>query len=211
MNSAVNLPAPQRERLPIAQRRAEEKLSQIVPDPAALRLLNTARHASSARQRVIWLQRAASAWSKPLQTVAACRKGCDHCCHIPLTVTQVEAELIGKAIGRRPTPPATSVHLLELGDHAQDWKTAQTQLQASAPAGPCPFLVDHQCGIYEVRPLACRVLLNLDDDELLCQKVEGVEVPVPYANAMQLKAHYLALQPAGVLADIRAFFPPQHS
>lgn len=197
----------QRERLPIAMHRAETKLASLGPDPAAARLLDTARKARSATQRVIWLQRAASAWSKPLQAVSACRKGCDHCCHIPLTISQTEAELIGRAAGRRPVVPAASIRLLELGDEEQDWQAAQEQLQAAAPKGACPFLVEHECEIHESRPLACRVLLNLDDDELLCRQVEGAEASVPYANAMQLKAHYLALQPAGVLADIRAFFP----
>ncbi|MDR6521622.1 Fe-S-cluster containining protein [Variovorax paradoxus] len=201
MSAAPELPALPRERLPIAMQRAETELVSLVPDPAASRLLDTAKKARNATQR------AASAWSTPLQAVSACKKGCDHSCHIPLTISQAEAELIGRAAGRRPVVPATSIRLLELCAERQDWQAVQEQLQASRPKWPCPFLVDHECEIHEARPLACWVLLNLDDDELLCRQVEGVETSVPYVNAMQLKAHYLALQPAGVLADIRGLFP----
>lgn len=203
----AELPPQQSERVPLAMRRAEEKLAKLQPDPAASRLLNTARKAGTATQRVMWLQRAATAWSKPMQEVAACRKGCDHCCHIPLTISKVEAEMIGRATGRSPQAPAAAIRLAELGDTEYDWQRAQAELQAAAPATSCPFLVNHACSIYESRPLPCRILINLDDDELLCRKVEGVDVPVPYADAMVLKAHYMALQPAAVLADIRHFFP----
>jgi uncharacterized protein len=205
----AELPPQQSERVPLAMRRAEEKLARLPPDPAASRLLNTARRAASATQRVMWLQRAASAWAKPMQEVAACRKGCDHCCHIPLTISKVEAELIGKATGRSPQTPITAVRLADLDNDGAAWQRAQAELQAAAPDTPCPFLVDHACSIYESRPLPCRILINLDDDELLCRKVDGVDVPVPYADAIVLKAHYMALQPAGVLADIRHFFPAE--
>ena len=71
----------------------------------------------------------------------------------------------------------------------------------------CPFLVDGSCSIYAHRPMACRTHLNLDDDDLLCRLVPGIKVPVPYADATQLKAFYLAAQPNAELADIREFFP----
>lgn len=203
------LPPQQSERLPLAMRRAEEKLAKLPPDPTASRLLDAARKAGSTTQRVMWLQRAASAWAKPMQGVAACRKGCDHCCHIPLTISKVEADVIGKAIGRSPRKPTAAVRLAELENDIAAWQGAQAELQAAAPDTPCPFLVDHACSIYESRPLPCRILINLDDDELLCRKVDGVDVPVPYADAMVFKAHYMALQPAGVLADIRDFFPDE--
>ena len=55
--------------------------------------------------------------------------------------------------------------------------------------------------------MACRLLLNLDDDDLLCRLVPDREIPVPYADATQLKALFLLAQAAVPLADIRAFFP----
>jgi hypothetical protein len=55
--------------------------------------------------------------------------------------------------------------------------------------------------------MACRLLLNLDDDDLLCRLVDGVEIPVPYANSGQLKTLFLMAQASSQLADIRDFFP----
>ncbi|RCW65155.1 hypothetical protein DES41_11379 [Pseudorhodoferax soli] len=55
--------------------------------------------------------------------------------------------------------------------------------------------------------MACRLLLNLDDDDLLCRLVPGQDIPVPYANSGQLKTLYLMAQASTPLADIRDFFP----
>ena len=71
----------------------------------------------------------------------------------------------------------------------------------------CPFLVDEQCSIYSSRPLACRLQMNVDDDDLLCRLVDGEDVRAPYVNVTE---HNLAaLQAFGMkvpLADIRDWF-----
>lgn len=197
----------QRERLPIAMQRASEKLRGVVPNPASDRLLATAKRAGSAGQRIAWLQRTASAWALPLQEVSACRKGCAHCCQHPVSITQAEAQLLGAAAGVKPARPTMSVLIAELGAEEGDWDRAQLLLRAAAPAGPCPFLADGACSVYESRPVACRTLINLDDDDLLCRKSDGPVGQVTYADNRVLKAYYLLLQPAGILADIREFFP----
>lgn len=200
------LPLAQRERMPLAMQRASDKLAALAPDDGAARLLRQALSARTANQRVVWVQRAASAWSAPMGVVAACRKGCAHCCHVPVTITDTEAALIGRAIGRKPALPVQAVRIDALTDEAAVL-AAEARLQAGWRGTPCPFLRDSACSIYAHRPTACRTLLNLDDDALLCELVEGVEVPVPYADARQIKSYFLALQPSATLADIRAFFP----
>ncbi len=206
--AAADLVQLQAERLPRAMKRAEEKLRNVTPSTSASRLLASAHAARNTRQRVVWLQRAASAWAEPLQAVAACHKGCSACCNIPVAITEYEALLIAAASNRAPARPAVSVRLSQVGEDELSWKKAERTLQESAPSGPCPFLRAGACTIYSARPAACRTLVNLDDDALLCQRVDGSEATVPYADARQLKAHYLALQPAALLADIRGFFPP---
>ncbi len=69
-------------------------------------------------------------------------------------------------------------------------------LQAGWRGTSCPFLRDSACSIYAHRPTVCRTLLNLDDDALLCELVDGVEVLVPYADARQIKGYFFALQPS---------------
>lgn len=194
------------ERLPLALQRAERKIRSTVPAASAGKLLKAAQGARTVAQRVVWLQKAASAWAKPLEAVAACQKGCNHCCHIPVSITRAEAALIGRAARRTPAVPA---HLVDLPnpDDADAIERGKAALRSVGIGLPCPFLVDGACAIYEDRPLACRTLLNLDDDDLLCRLVPGLEVEVPYANAQQLQGLYLAAQPGAQLADIREFFP----
>lgn len=202
----ASLPAYARERWPLAVARAERKAAAAVQDPNAQRLVQASQRASSASQRVVWLHRAASAWSSPLEATAACRKGCSHCCNIPVTITSIEADLIGRKTGRKPAAPAQPVRLQDFHDFeaaAQALQAANDRVEASA----CPFLQNGACAVYDVRPMACRLLINLDDDDLLCQLVPGQAIPVPYANTQQLKALFLQAQPGTGLADLREFFP----
>ncbi len=200
------LPREVQERLPVAVERAHRKVRTVQPSREAEQLVKAAQKASTAAQRVIWLQRAASAWAKPIETVAACRKGCAHCCHISVTISAVEAAVIGRHAGVKPAQPDSSVHLQTLQDMQQALSEVQ-KISARTEPLPCPFLVNDACSIYEARPMACRLLLNLDDDALLCQLIPGQAVPVPYANSDQLKTIYLMAQVASPLADIRDFFP----
>lgn len=194
-------------RLPAASRRAADKTQGLTHDPAAQPLIRAAQRASTSAQRIVWLQRAASAWARPFETVAACQKGCAHCCHIPVTLSRSEADLISRASGRAITAPLRPVRTRELLN-AEDVAAATAHLQRWKTGIPCPFLVDSTCSVYEARPLACRVLLNLDDDDLLCRHSEAEPADVPYADSRVLRALALAAQPAEVLADIRDFFPP---
>ena len=122
---------------------------------------------------------------------AVCKKGCTHCCHIPVAMTQTEANLIAEQIGRiaQPVPPSDAqVSGREYGYHV-----------------PCTFLKDGNCSIYERRPFACRVHLNLDDDKLLCRLLPGIPVPVPYFNSTHLRRAYVEICDSEALADIRQF------
>lgn len=129
----------------------------------------------------------------------ACRKGCAHCCHIAVAVPQIEAEMIGMAIGRRPKKVATH----QDSDH-----------YSTMPYGyhtPCPFLKNNECSIYAHRPLACRKLVNADIDDLLCQLTEPPGPPVPYIDYLEFDVAITALcaDKKGVkTADIREYFPP---
>jgi hypothetical protein len=203
-------PSDVRKRWPLAQQRATSKLQTVSPNRDADQLVRVAQKAATASQRVVWLQRAASAWTKPMEPVAACRQGCAHCCHIAVTISSVEAELIGKHAGIKPQRPAKAVRL----QSHRDLQSAQEAVKGLGPLpapAPCPFLNDNACSIYAVRPMACRLLLNLDDDELLCRLVPGKDIPVPYANSKQLQTLYLLAQVATPLADIRDFFPKHRS
>ncbi|WP_298705392.1 YkgJ family cysteine cluster protein [uncultured Variovorax sp.] len=203
----LGLAALQRARLPEATALAESKLRFIGLHAAAKPLLAASVRARTATQRVVWLQRAASAWARPIEEVGACRGGCAHCCHVPVTISSVEADLLGRAAGRVPQPPEHAVQLATLTSE-EDVAAAQTLLQAIGTGLPCPFLQGNRCSVYEHRPVACRTLVNLDDDDLLCRHADdGPPASVPYADARMFRALALAAQAGSEFADIRDFFP----
>jgi uncharacterized protein len=143
--------------------------------------------------KLMELRSLTDASTRPIAEVAACRKGCSHCCHIPVALSQGEADLIGQEIGLKPmrlAPESVSVGT-DYGYHR-----------------PCPFLVDGSCSIYASRPLSCRWHFNLDTDATLCELRE-MPVPVPLADMRRYQWVYATITVDQAVADIRDFFPPE--
>lgn len=74
---------------------------------------------------------------------AACRKGCGWCCHQRVGAAAIEVLTMARALRERP--PAVAA------------------LAAWTPGGPCAFLKDGACSVYDVRPLKCRSLCHVDE------------------------------------------------
>lgn len=66
-----------------------------------------------------------------------CRKGCNHCCHYRVLITEQEAALISEYSGAKQKKPKRARDIFSTPD-------------------PCPFLKKGACSIYPVRPLSCR-------------------------------------------------------
>ena len=69
----------------------------------------------------------------------ACGLGCAACCHPDLTLTFVEAAVVGLAIEGLPAIEQQNL-----------------QKAAGRDSGHCPLLVDNACSIYASRPTVCR-------------------------------------------------------
>ena len=170
----------------------DRKLSAIVNDNAAL------------KSKVRRLQSLASETRQPIEDNVPCKKGCSNCCHGQVQLMQAEAELIGDAIGRTPVRLKTDVR-----------PTPAPALYK--PDTPCPFLVNHLCSVYNVRPMACRNHVVLDIDNLLCsfenqnlaQVGDSRSVPFPKLEAGPILETYrqMAIEKRQAIADIRQFFP----
>lgn len=194
---ARELLAAQQARLPQAEVTAQRNAAAVRGSNRTMeRLLERAAGTPRRTKRTRLILEAASEWAAPVSRQAACRRGCAHCCHIPVVITLAEAEVLAKATGRTLTVPANARPIHEL------------DLQAKAgPAGPCPFLREGQCTAYEARPVVCRTHLNMDADDLLCQLVPGQTTPVPYADKRLILGIAMKLMEGEPLADIREFFP----
>jgi len=115
----------------------------------------------------------------------ACRAGCDVCCTRNVSLTSLEAVLISNHLKKADRPDLDDsltaaknlprfqplvttnglAHLCRLGKEPPeetvnpDWR-------------PCPFLVDHRCSIYAVRPFACRCMVS----KTVCQQDGQAEI-----------------------------------
>lgn len=95
-----------------------------------------------------------------------CHKGCAWCCHQAVLVSTHEILLI-------------SWYLYREMSHEQRQEVYRKALEKEAVTGnmnvreflqtlhPCPFLKEHSCLIYPVRPMACRCYLSADVDSCL--------------------------------------------
>lgn len=189
----TNLPPQIQERLEAAGENAQRAIAHVTHGDVERvnALIGAARASSTSGQRVIWLQKAAQALSDAYGPHAACKKGCTHCCFIPVKITQAEALHIGRMVGVKPS------------------KAGQLppELPIQGYESPCPFLREGACSIYDHRPWVCRSHMNLDQDELLCQLLPGMSVPVPYLDTRPLlMASFAIIGPNQPFADIRQWF-----
>lgn len=133
---------------------------------------------------------------------SACVEGCSACCHQAITITEPEAALIGKTIGRAPAlvPPVTRDQFMS--GEIRDRRLEEVKQYTGKP---CPFLVNDRCSVYAVRPVICRLHHSMHSDNSLCQHDEVHEVPAIDFRA--LEGAFVITQQSYTAADIRDFFP----
>ena len=89
----------------------------------------------------------------PEAAARRCRRGCAHCCHLPVGVTFGEGMRLAAALASHPARGAVAAAAAATRDLA--W---------SALAGrACPLLHHGACVAHAERPLACRALASSDD------------------------------------------------
>jgi Fe-S-cluster containining protein len=215
---SIETPAVQvQRRTPEVLKRIEERCAGLLPRVEAKlktisgldrtpekRLVEQAARAGTVAKRVMWLRKAADYLQDGAAHLAACRKGCSHCCHISVMVSRAEAQVIAKETGARLNVAAGRFSMQGFEEQLETIQSATLQTYGE----PCTFLRAGACSIYASRPLQCRLLLNLDEDDLLCQLIENCESNVPYLNTTQ---HHIAS--VSVLGahqdydDLRNWFP----
>ncbi|MDB5942039.1 MAG: hypothetical protein JWQ13_1605 [Ramlibacter sp.] len=197
-----NQPATQqaaRERLALAKERAAGN------DERMRTQLKQLAKAPGIGHKIYGLRQMAETFAQAVAPHAACTTGCSACCYQPVQVTLQEAQVIARETGARMQAPAS-------------WST-EADMRHVGQA--CPFLKEARCTIYQHRPMACRLMFNMDADALLCQMVPGALSHVPYADYADHKELYVRAHLGKVksqeelqealkalkMADLREFFP----
>ncbi len=199
-----------------------EAIEQLAPRDHRARLMQAAAQAPSTTKKIAWLRREADLTVRASAGNSACGAGCNWCCRMGVAVTEHEVRVIAKETGRSLSEPgAGRVYEFDLSnlEGAEAMMRSAAELENTQGARwtgvKCPFLSDEPgagCSIYRSRPLACRNLINLDTDELLCKLVEGGRITVPYLGRVESQlAGMLALGPKLRIADLRDWFEDEKS
>jgi len=90
-----------------------------------------------------------------------CHRGCRNCCNLAVQCTFTEALLIADTLGEKHTA-VLHEHISRLRQHIGEAVDLKSYLRLHRQRiGFCPFLeADGSCGVYSMRPFACRSLLS---------------------------------------------------
>lgn len=92
----------------------------------------------------------------------SCKKGCAHCCYIQVNITEWEADSIMDFL--KESKAEFTEEEKERLKHQSEIKNDSEYILS--PHRRCIFLMDNnECGIYPVRPLACRNYYVYNDPE----------------------------------------------
>jgi hypothetical protein len=116
----------------------------------------------------------------PPPTPLACRAGCDHCCHNPITTTPLQVLAIAETL-RDDLGEAALAALRRRLDQVLAAQSAEGWTAWALRRPRCPLLQDGGCIAYSVRPFGCRGWTSLDRAacaaDLARDGLEAVSVP----------------------------------
>lgn len=113
---------------------------------------------------------------KPIEKVTSCKKGCNHCCFLPILSSKLENELIKDYMSEHYSPHNLSEFkykikqnnetLSQLVHNKGRFMDENYKLYATANI-PCAFLDSNSdCMIYSVRPFICRKYLVFNNPKV---------------------------------------------
>ena len=161
----------------------------------------TARYAKLTRKLNVLADTEIEAVHKESPVPVACKKGCDACCHRLVGASGPELINILELVTSTFTTDqieALQVRIAELATANEDfWNT-----RVGDANGPCPFLVDHECSIYEQRPVLCRSLNAFDAQACHRAYIDGEDFNPPgIPDQSQVAA--IATQEVAACRDLR--------
>lgn len=92
----------------------------------------------------------------------ACDRGCAWCCHQLIVLTNhADGQAILHAARARMSDEEFSAFTVTVRRQAEQIGALPYE-EAETKQWPCPLLVDNQCSVYDVRPIACRSVFSND-------------------------------------------------
>jgi Fe-S-cluster containining protein len=138
---------------------------------------------------------------------AACKEGCDWCCHLRVGTAIPEVVRILEYLRQTLTAEEWQAMRERVAWAAEQRRQVQSRQRAD-PRLPCPLLVNRRCSAYPVRPLTCRGFNSRDASrcELFVKAKGGVTIPMyhPQQRVMTftLDGTRAGLTEAGLKGDV---------
>jgi len=127
----------------------------------------------------------------------ACRKGCAHCCHINVDITEPEARLLIHAADEAGWPIDR--------ERLRRQRDTLDFMALDVDARRCVFLRDDKtCAVYEHRPTSCRKLFAVDTADK-CDTVKHPGAQVAFFVSIEaevIQSATLAAWPAGSMPSM---------
>lgn len=118
-----------------------------------------------------------------------CRKGCSSCCHIAVTISEIEVQYIEA--------------------HTKYKRLKQTQPAEEFHGQACPFLKNNSCSIYPARPFVCRRHHSLAPSPEWCAPEKSYAGEFPQLKSSELEKAFDSLRVSSPVWDIRQVFGAQ--
>ena len=163
---------------------------------AALRHLEAMRSVPHVIYFIASLQRGVDSVA---QTVAAggpqfaCKAGCSHCCNVRVEALEPEVFQIARELKKLPAEK-----LGEITRRLQQHVAMVSGMPLAQQQSPCPFLENHLCTIYSVRPAVCRKAHSFE-----VAKCEEAGAEIPQSLALLLKAEALMQGTAAAYREVK--------
>lgn len=167
------------------------------------RLLDRALTSKTVGQRIHWLRQAADVLPRAVAGLSPCAPNCNHCCHQAVLVSESEARQIAREAKLQFGPLPKNI--VDVAGSGADLQEATSRFVELYTGVACPFLVEGRCGIYRMRPLACRLHFSLAANSTPCDTRMGL-AHAPYLDVTQHRLAYVIAHGAGRYADLREWF-----
>jgi len=114
----------------------------------------------------------------------SCKKGCSHCCHLNVYITEIEAKIIAEYCHDHNIPIDQNYLMKQLA-------IDENQISKSQHSA-CVFLKNNECSIYPVRPSVCRTMYVFTDPSLCA--IKDNNTIIGYVNMPKVVQLHLALE-----------------